>query len=514
MSNKIEDMAEKVRKMPYKKRMKYVLSQLSKEEIIKGLSGYGYMGYDESFVLKPFTVLKEYMLPAVKINGDALKNASKELQNDEEVVLAAVSNRGSALEYASAQMKSNKTIVLAAVKEKGYALEFASENLKGDYEVVLTAVAGWGRALKYAKRGLNDNETIVNAAIKNDPLAIVYATSRYKRKRENILKAIKEYKDIDVNLYYQFKYSMSAELINIVKYYMNDKEVLLEFASCNYGQFSDFLDTLNVWKKNDIDIVTTHVKANPDSYRNLSTKFKQNIDVVEKAIEGGYPVDLVDPKYINNRNLIFKSVNVVGCHLGRYPDYQDDDEIVFAAVKKDGNALEFASDRLKNNKFIVTEAVKNVAQAFYHASEDLKQNIDFQIELLKVNPFVINYACKDLQKDFIEYYKKTFTNEKSGMYAKYLFNDYNTTIEEILGCICRYDEHEKIMNLIISDFIKYVDSKDKIDGLDIATKDEKTVNLVYEITDSEEKRTSQNAIERILKRYKRVSYKWRNQSYY
>ena len=54
------------------------------------------------------------VLAAVTQDGDALQDASDELQNDKEVVLAAVAQDGDALEYASDELQNDEEVVLAA----------------------------------------------------------------------------------------------------------------------------------------------------------------------------------------------------------------------------------------------------------------------------------------------------------------------------------------------------------------------------------------------------------------
>ena len=46
----------------------------------------------------------------------------------------------SVLEYASKELQNDREVVLAAVTQNGYALNFASEELKRDREVVLAAI--------------------------------------------------------------------------------------------------------------------------------------------------------------------------------------------------------------------------------------------------------------------------------------------------------------------------------------------------------------------------------------
>ena len=69
----------------------------------------------------------------MKIHGWTLEFASRDLQNDREIVLEAVKNNGWALQNALEDLKNDRVIVLKAVKINGYALQYdASEDLKKD----------------------------------------------------------------------------------------------------------------------------------------------------------------------------------------------------------------------------------------------------------------------------------------------------------------------------------------------------------------------------------------------
>ena len=58
--------------------------------------------------------------------------------------------------------------------------------------------------------------------------------------------------------------------------------------------------------------------------------------------------------------------------------------MVNLAVSFDGLALEFASDNLKNNMFIVKKAIKQNAWSFVFASEKLKKRIKLIKYALKI----------------------------------------------------------------------------------------------------------------------------------
>jgi serine/threonine protein kinase len=108
---------------------------------------------------------KEVVLQAVKQSGWDLKNVSKELQNDKEVVLEVVKQSGNALRFASKEHQNDKEVVLEAVKQSGYALESASKELQNDKEVVLQAVKQRGDALALASKDLQNDKDVIFQSI-------------------------------------------------------------------------------------------------------------------------------------------------------------------------------------------------------------------------------------------------------------------------------------------------------------------------------------------------------------
>lgn len=464
INTKFKEMYVEVNKISYKKRIKYILSKASKEEIIDALIKYPHLSNEEQKVLGLFFSEREYVLPVVYVRGSYLEYASKSLQNDKDIVLVAVTENGSALECASGVMKS-------------------------DYDIVLAAVNNWGRALQYAKNKLNDNETIVNTALNQDPLAIIYVSTKYQKNKSNMMNALKAYKKIDIRIYYTFKYNMSRELMKLINYYKNDKEVLLEIASCSYGDFGNLLKYLGFFKQNDLDIIKTHIKANPFSYNNLNEKHKKNIDIAIIAVENGFPVDLLDSKFNNRRDLIAKSVAVRGELLTRYTGYQDDEEIVYAAVKQDGNSIKYASTRLKSTKYMISTAVSNVAEAFKYAESPLNEDIDFQMELLKVNPFVISYVCEEIQKEFTYFFKTRKWDKTDQVLNKDDFNDPELFIDKLLENICKCNDAETIIKSVIDEFILYTNKKDTSCGLDISNYFNNELNVIIFNDEDEDERT-------------------------
>ena len=110
-------------------------------------------------------------------NGLALKFASYELKDDEEIVKLAVAQNGLALRFASYDLRADEEIVKLAVNKNGLALRFASYDLRADEEIVAIAwkqnpdSIRWSRcptvALKLLLDDYENNQATVEYTVAN-----------------------------------------------------------------------------------------------------------------------------------------------------------------------------------------------------------------------------------------------------------------------------------------------------------------------------------------------------------
>lgn len=107
----------------------------------------------------------------------------------------------------------------------------------------------------------------------------------------------------------------------------------------------------------------------------------------------------VEESLLYDRNLILKLVKINGNVLMRVPRMQNDREIVLAAVKSRGTALNFASANLLNDYEIVLAAVKSDGLILRHLCDDLRANRDIVMSAVRNNAQAFIYACKSLRCD-------------------------------------------------------------------------------------------------------------------
>ena len=81
-------------------------------------------------------------MAAVCQNGNSLRFASPEIQDDDEVVLAATREDPHALNYASERIKNDKNFVRQVCQFNVYSLSHASKRLLNDREYMLSLMHG------------------------------------------------------------------------------------------------------------------------------------------------------------------------------------------------------------------------------------------------------------------------------------------------------------------------------------------------------------------------------------
>jgi hypothetical protein len=220
---------------------------------------------------------------------DNLKDASKKLQDDEEVVMKAVQKCGNELKYASERLQDSEEIVKIAVKQCGYALASASERLQDNEEIVKIAVKRNGNALSSASKRLKDNEEIVMIAIENYKQdryytrcnILNYTSDRLKNNIKIIMLAIE--KDIRLFKYVTDELKDNKKFIlNIINNYtIHYKRIYC----CSFGIEYYLLEDVSERLQDDAEIITAAVTNYGYNLKYASERLRDNEEIVRKAFE-------------------------------------------------------------------------------------------------------------------------------------------------------------------------------------------------------------------------------------
>jgi hypothetical protein len=133
-----------------------------------------------------------------------------------------------------------------------------------------------------------------------------------------------------------------------------------------------------------------------------STKKEQEqIDDFIKNIQIYLNKMKINPDNKTYKEIVLEAVKQNGDALECASDeLKNNFEIVLEAVKQNGYALEYASDELKNDFKIVLAAVKQHEYALIYASDELKNNFEIVLAAVKRNGYALEYASDELKNNF------------------------------------------------------------------------------------------------------------------
>uniref|UniRef100_A0A7S2VLI5 DUF4116 domain-containing protein n=1 Tax=Zooxanthella nutricula TaxID=1333877 RepID=A0A7S2VLI5_9DINO len=135
---------------------------------------------------------KEFVKEAVRQKAFALRCAARSMQADREIVLEALKASLDALDHADPVLFGDRGFMFEAVQQEGLALMYASDDLKADSALVLAAVKSNGHALSHAKGGLQANREIVLEAVRESANAIRCAADACRADRVVVLAALRQ----------------------------------------------------------------------------------------------------------------------------------------------------------------------------------------------------------------------------------------------------------------------------------------------------------------------------------
>ena len=240
----------------------------------------------------------------------------------------------------------DKEFALAKVKEDGFNLQFVSRLLRADYEVVLAAVQNYGWALAYVSPELQDDKEIVLLAIKNeqkngipvpDTSILKYVSKRLQHDKEVVDAAMKSHKKAEL-----WAYPPQNEWA--------DKTFVLKQVQNSGNNLEKASDEL----KADRDVVYTAIEQQP-----YALAYVRNKELIIEILET--KPQLCDKVYRTLRSdndiryAIFKAKDMI---------YEEKKEIALAKVRENGLALENVGEELQNDNDVVFAALKNNIDAF------------------------------------------------------------------------------------------------------------------------------------------------------
>jgi CxxC motif-containing protein len=227
------------------------------------------------------------------------------------------------------------------------------------------------------------------------------------------------------------------------------------------SNFTDqFLDEIRNSKKSEALMV---VQRDGLSLRHLTDDMRLDKGVAIAAIkQNPNAFEYVADQLKHDREFVLSAVHAdkQGKLLGMVPvKFRNDEDIVLASVRTNGNTLKYASDELKNHKQVVTKAVEQNGSALEFASDSLKDNENLALRAMDNTPSAYKWVSNKLKEsvkvlsflyqksigDFFEFKQEGILPQKG--FEKFEHSEQNFA----------YDQGGLVKSL--SDLEKMVDSK-------------------------------------------------------
>ena len=267
------------------------------------------------------------------------------LKKDEAFALKAASVSGDVLQYMRDSYKRNRAIVLAAVTSAGTAIRYADPGFRQDAEIALAAVTSDGAALRYVDSAYQDRPEYALPAVKDCPFALQWASVRMRRNGEVVLAAVQKH---------------GAQLMYASESRKNDRRIVLAAVQ----NFPNALAYASLELRGDREVAMAAVRKNGAALKHVKGGLAGDRDVVIAAARN-YPAALqyASSSMRDDYYVVMQAVTAV-------PHTSSVD-----TSSTSGEALRYASERLRANVDIVRAAVRADPQALNRALEPARSTV-------------------------------------------------------------------------------------------------------------------------------------------
>ena len=317
-----------------------------------------------------------------------LRSTTAALQHDRDVVLELVKENGLELEYAAAELRSDRKVVLAAVTSDGMALEYTCVDLRGDREVVLAAVAQDGRAIQFAALELRNDWDVALVGINaSGKFCFVHLPIALQADQQFVLAAARVSGSI-----------LGGVLERTIRC---DPEIVLA-ALDTYGLALEYFPELGA----DRDVVLRAVRENGRvlALEAIAPSFRKDREILLTAVQstnpsGNSPLEILDCVFKADKEIVLAAVRRNGLALEfASPDLQGDPDVVRTAVRDRGMVLQHASPALRADPETVLAASKDW-HMWKHVEPALCADREFMLRALAKDGSALEYAAVELRAD-------------------------------------------------------------------------------------------------------------------
>lgn len=310
---------------------------------------------------------REFITEAVKINGDALAQASEELQRDKDLYLLAVGTCNSyrALPPIPVEWKSDRKFISEALQKNGSVLEQASAELKSDREILMQVASKNDDTYRGAE---------LSEELKADKEFLLKLLSVDGRFLFRIYEGKVMPDEVDMDLV-RAAISQNYSVVSIFSYQaLGDRDFVKQLVNI-HGRVLEYVAPRF---RDDEELVYDAV-VTYRAFEYASNRLKNDEAFLMKILDKNPSCIAYAPvKYREDRALMKKLIDVHP-YVYRYVkgDLQKDLPLALYALKKDVNVYAFLRDSFKKNV-----QVKEVLREVAHDETKNAQDRDYAMRML------------------------------------------------------------------------------------------------------------------------------------
>ena len=224
---------------------------------------------------------------------------------------------------------------------------------------------------------------------------------------------------IFIDDFYKCKYQSDMYILEYNQFF-SDKHPLYKYLikkiyNINYFAIKYASDII----KSDPELMLNAVSVNGSLLEYGSTDIKDNFDIVYVAVNQydiSYPVlQFASDRLRNNKDIVLAALACNGeAFKFASTELQDDEDIVNEALDNQGMQLEFVSERLQNIYEISLKAVSNESMALQFVPNKFKNVKELVIIAVRENGLSLEFASIDLRDD-IDVVLEAVCNEGSSL---------------------------------------------------------------------------------------------------
>jgi tetratricopeptide (TPR) repeat protein len=330
-----------------------------------------------------------------------------------------------------------REILLQGLEVNGCFFQYLSKQQKEDKEFCLAAISNFPEALKYCGEKIKKDHEVMKEIIHYHPLLL----STIDFDEEMALEAVKSNGMVLLQLPNKFKEShkfileavkSNGEVLKHIRFSFLDAypEIVKEAIKNCPSAISRIPEDMKTK-----EICLLALKQSSYVFSCIPLNYKKDDSLLKEAIKFNGKILREAPHFKNNKEIVSQAIKNNGEAI-LYADkklIEDNPDLVFEALKTYHSAVQCAGDQFQNDKKLMTEAVSMNGISLKFASESLKSDKKFVISAIKNNGAAFHFAHYTLKEDedvLLEFSKNPdvlgFLNA-----AKYLSKDKKLILEVV-----------------------------------------------------------------------------------